>query len=240
MAKAFVKNLSECFPGVPPRHILSRGWSLVTPADTGVDTFKIFSVTEIWNGGAALPDTHPDSDHCYFIISGQGYSIINGKRFEYKKNDVMWIPGNAEHEMYSTGIETLRFAVTLTSMDFNQTEPFVRSVDSMESVVPPKHYDFYCIPVVNPQLGGSNTIEFLISECMPGGRAEADVHADADHVYYFLEGQGYTICDGVKMELKPGDALYIPKGVSHEMYNTGNCVLRMIVTFAPARQVVRK
>ncbi len=104
-AKAFVKHLSEVFPGVPPRHILSRGWSPVTPADTGVDNYKVLSITEIWNGGAALPDMHPNTDHCYFIISGQGDSVIDGKRYEYKQNNVMWIPGNCEHEMYSTGIE---------------------------------------------------------------------------------------------------------------------------------------
>ncbi len=81
-------------------------------------------------------------------------------------------------------------------MDFNQTEPLVRSVFDCKSVVPPKRFDFYAIPVVNPKAGGSDTIEFLISECMPGGRAEADVHQDSDHIYYFLSGKGYTVCDG--------------------------------------------
>ncbi len=41
------------------------------------------------------------------------------------------------------------------------------------------------------------------------------------------------------MVIEPGTALYIPKGVSHEMHNTGSEVLRMIVCFAPARMVIR-
>jgi mannose-6-phosphate isomerase-like protein (cupin superfamily) len=151
----------------------------------------------------------------------------------------MWIPGNSNHEMYPSGIETLRFIVTLTPKDFNQTEPFIRNVKDVAPVVPPKHIDSSAYPLATPKNGGSNTIEFHVTEIRYTGRAEEDVHEDADHVYFFISGYGYTICDGERLDFGPNDALYIPKGVKHEMHVKGEETLRMVVTFGPSRKAMR-
>ena len=239
MAKAYVKNVYDCPFAAPPKHLAAHAWCMANPAMMDSDTFSFFSICEIRFGGAAITDNHKDADHCYFFLSGKGYSIINGKRYEYGPGDLMWIPGNSDHEMYPIGVETLRFVVTLTGKDFNQTEPFVRAMSEISPVVPPKHVDASAYPLVTPKNGGSNTIEFHVTEIRPGGKAEKDVHEDADHVYFFTSGYGYTICDGERLDFGPNDALYIPKGTEHEMYVKGEETLRMVVTFGPARQVMR-
>jgi mannose-6-phosphate isomerase-like protein (cupin superfamily) len=243
MAKAYVKNVYDCTPAAPLRHLNAHAWAMGVPATMGTSgadiTFNFFSICEIRFGGAAILDNHKDADHCYFILSGKGYSFIKGKRYEYKPNDVMWIPGNCDHEMYPIGVETLRFLVTLPPKDFNQTEPFIRNISEVSPVVPPKHVDASAYPIVTPKNGGSNTIEFHVTEIRPGGRADADVHEESDHMYFFISGRGYTICDGEKLEFGPNDALYIPKGVKHEMAVVGEETLRMAVTFAPARMAMR-
>lgn len=239
MAKAYVKNVYDCAPMCPPRHINATAWAMANPAMMDSDSFNFFSICEIRFGGAAIPDTHKDADHCYFFLSGKGYSIIEGVRYEYGPGDLMWIPGNSLHEMYPTGIETLRFIVTLTPKDFNQTKPFIRNVRDVEPVVPPKHFDASAYPLAMPKNGGSNTIEFHVTEIRPTGRAEEDVHEDADHVYFFISGYGYTICDGERLDFGPNDALYIPKGTKHEMHVKGEETLRMVVTFGPSRKMMR-
>ena len=238
--KAYVKNVYSLPFAQPARHINAHAWAMALPAMTGTDSFNFFSICEISYGGCAILDNHKDADHCYFILEGSGYSIIKGVRYEYKKGDVMWIPGNCDHEMYPKGIEGLRFVVTLTGKDFNQTEPFVRAVTSVDTVLPPKHVNCVAWPVVTPKNGGSNTIEFHVTEMFPnGGKAEEDVHEDADHMYYFIDGTGRSIVEGEVLEYGPGDAMFIPAGAKHSMENTGKGVLKMVATFGPSRKAMR-
>lgn len=240
MAKnAYVKNVYQLPFAQPAKHINAHAWCMGNKESMGTESFNFFSICEISYGGAALEDLHVNADHCYFILEGSGYSLINGQRFEYKKGDVMWIPGNCKHEMYPKSIEGLRFVVTLTGEDFNQTEPFVRAVTSVPTAVPPLHNKAIAWPVVTPKNGGSNTIEFHITELFPGGNAEEDVHEDADHMYYFIEGTGYSIIDGERLEYGPGDALFIKRGSKHSMFNSGEGTLRMVASFGPARKSMR-
>lgn len=239
--KPFVRNIFDAYPAAPPAHINAHAWALVTPQLSGSDSIQFFSVCEIRHGGAALKDIHKDADHVYFILSGRGYSIIEGQRYEYKPNDVMWIPGNCQHEMYPIGTETLRFAVTLTpaagaNVPFRATKPFVRNIDEVTPVCPPLHENASSYPMVTPKNGGSDSIEYFVTEIRPGGAALKDVHKDADHVYFFLSGKGYSIIEGERFEFGPFDALFIPKNMEHEMAPIGEQTLRFVVTFTPARK----
>lgn len=237
--KAYVKNVYDCPMAAPARHLNAHAWAMGVPATTGTDSFNFFSICEIRFGGAAILDNHKDADHCYYILEGKGYSLIKGKRYEYTKGDVMWIPGNCDHEMYPIGCETLRFVVTLTGKDFNQTEPFVRKVTSVDTALPPKHNNCVAWPVVTPKNGGSNTIEFHVTEMFPGGSADEDVHEESDHMYYFIDGTGESVVDGETLSYGPGDALFIPAGAKHSMKNTGPGVLKMVATFGPSRKAMR-
>lgn len=240
MNKAFVRNITQAVPAAPPKHLNAHAWALVNPALGGPPNMSFFSICEIRHGGAAITDNHRDADHCYFILSGRGYSIINGKRYEYGPNDLMWIPGNSDHEMYPIGTETLRFVVTLTtgtdSVPFRQTEPFVRNIKDVQPVCPPLHENASSWPLAVPKNGGGDTIEFFITEIRPGGAALKDIHENEAHVYFFLSGRGYSIIEGERFDFGPEDALYIPKNSQHEMYVVGEETLRFVVTFSPARK----
>ena len=241
MSKPFVRNIFDAFPMAPASHVNAHAWPLVTPALSGSNSFTFFSVCEIRHGGAALKDVHKDADHVYFILSGRGYSIIEGERFEYGPNDALWIPGNCVHEMYPIGTETLRFAVSLTpgpgsDTPFRATKPFVRNVRDVEPVLPPKHENTSSYPLVTPKTGGSDSIEYFITEIRPGGAALKDVHVNEDHVYFFLSGKGVSTINGENFEFGAFDALFIPKNTEHEMAPVGEETLRFVVTFGPARK----
>lgn len=241
MTKPFVKNVYDSTPFVPANHVNSHAWPLVTPAMGAHNSLQFFSVTEIRFGGAALKDNHKDADHCYFFLAGKGYSLIEGKRYDYGPNDLLWIPANQDHEMYPIGVETLRFAVTLSPAygagypKCRPTEAFVRNVRDVDSVVPPLHENCASYPLVTPKIGGSDSIEFFVTEIRPGGAALKDIHKEEDHVYFFLSGKGYSVIEGERYEFKENEALYIPRNSNHEMYPLGDETLRFIVTFSPAR-----
>jgi mannose-6-phosphate isomerase-like protein (cupin superfamily) len=239
MAKAYTKHYYDLVPGVPLRHIVANAWAFGTPAITGTPNYSFFSICEIRIGGGALQDNHKDADHCYFILSGKGWSFINGKRYEYRAGDVMWIPGNADHEMYPLGMQTLKFTVTLTAKDFNQTEPFIRNYLDAETFSDPDNEGVTYTAMATPKIGGSNTIDFHLVEIMPGKKIAATKVAEAEQYSYIINGKGYAVVDGEKLALTPEDGLYVPEGATYEIVNDGPTVLRFQQTFGPARLSVR-
>ncbi|MCL1993835.1 MAG: cupin domain-containing protein [Spirochaetes bacterium] len=239
MGKAFVKNFYDLLPAAPARHLNAHAWAFALPATTGTDSYNFFSICEIKFGGAAIPDVHKDADHCYFFLSGKGYSIIEGKRYEYKVGDLMWIPGNKEHEMYPIGVQTLKFLVTLSGKDFKQTEPFVRNVFDVECFADPVNSGVTCFPMATPKSGTSTTIDFQLVEILPGSKIAETSVADADQNTYIMSGKGHAIVDGEALPLGPEDSVFIPRGSKYSFVNSSNMTLRLAQTFGPARASLR-
>jgi len=96
-------------------------------------------------------------------------------------------------------------------------------------------------PIVAPLHEESNTwtiainenIAMYVTEIRPGGCALKDIHADADHVFYYTSGFGYQIIDGERFDFGPGDCIYVPMGSTHECHVVGRETVRMVVTFSP-------
>ena len=238
MAKAYVKNYYDLAPAQPAKHINAHAFAFGLPATMDSDTYNFFSICEIRFGGAAILDNHKDADHCYFILSGKGYSIIKGKRYDYKVGDVMWIPGNSDHEMYPIGVQTLKFLVTLTPKEFSQTEPFIRNINEVAATAVAGAKNATAFPISNPKNGGSNTIEFQVVDILPDGVVEGQV-AESDQMSYVIAGKGYVIADGEKLPLIAEDGFYIPKGAKYEIHAADGQILRIAQSFGPARMASR-
>ncbi|MCL2111964.1 MAG: cupin domain-containing protein [Clostridiales bacterium] len=239
--KAYVKNYYELDRLNPPRHIGAWSWAFATPMITGTPNYSFFSIAQIVDGGYAVMDNHKDADHCYFILSGTGWSVIEGKRYTYAPGDVMWIPGNMNHEMAPASSRTLKFTVTLTAKDFNQTEPFIRSLKDAEPIKCKDNDGVTFWPMATPTLSpaSSNTIDFSVVEIMPGKKLGSFKFPEAEQLTYIISGYGYAVVDGEKLPLKPEDGLYVPEGAECEIVNDGSAVLKFQQTFGPARNMVR-
>jgi mannose-6-phosphate isomerase-like protein (cupin superfamily) len=240
MPKAFVKNYYTLTPAAPLRHLVAHAWAFGVPATMESDTYGFFSICEIRFGGAAIADTHKDADHCYFILSGKGYSFIKGKRYEYKVGDVMWIPGNSEHEMYPIGVQTLKFLVTLTPKEFKQTEPFIRNITEVAPIKDAAYKNASIFPISVPKNnGGSNSIEFQVVQIAPDGSITGESVAESDQMTYVISGNGYAIVDGEKLALTAEDGLYVPKGAKWEIHPDGKQALHLAQSWGPARKISR-
>jgi len=106
--KPYKVSSSQITPGVAPLHEESNSWTLAMNNDIE------FFITEIRPGGAALKDNHPDADHVFYYLSGYGYQIVDGERFDFGPNDTIFVPRGCDHEMYVTGQETVRMVVTFS------------------------------------------------------------------------------------------------------------------------------
>jgi mannose-6-phosphate isomerase-like protein (cupin superfamily) len=50
-----------------------------------------------------------------------------------------------------------------------------------------------------------------------GGETERHYHKLSEEIYYLLAGTGLLEMDGVERQVKPGDAVLIPAGASHQI-----------------------
>ena len=67
-----------------------------------------------------------------------------------------------------------------------------------------------------------------------GGSTQEHYHPRAEEVYYITHGTGKMRIEGETREVRVGDAIAIPPGQKHKIWNTGREVLRLLCCCAPA------
>lgn len=68
----------------------------------------------------------------------------------------------------------------------------------------------------------------------PGESTQEHYHRVTEEIYYITHGQGRMRIEGEMREVKVGDAIAIPPGKKHKIWNTGTETLRLLCCCAPA------
>jgi len=67
-----------------------------------------------------------------------------------------------------------------------------------------------------------------------GGSTQEHYHPKAEEIYYITYGVGRMRIEEEACDVKVGDAIAIPPGKRHKLWNTGTEVLRLLCCCAPA------
>ena len=67
-----------------------------------------------------------------------------------------------------------------------------------------------------------------------GASTQEHYHPVAEDIYYITHGTGRMRIESELRDVKPGDAIAIPPGLKHKLWNTGSEVLRLLCCCAPA------
>ncbi len=67
-----------------------------------------------------------------------------------------------------------------------------------------------------------------------GGATQEHFHLQTEEIYYITHGRGRIRIEGEEREVAPGDAIAIPPGRRHKLWNTGTEPLRLLCCCAPA------
>lgn len=68
----------------------------------------------------------------------------------------------------------------------------------------------------------------------PGQATEEHYHARTEEIYYITQGTGRLRVGEETREVRAGDAIAIPPGLRHKLWNTGTESLRLLCCCAPA------
>lgn len=66
-----------------------------------------------------------------------------------------------------------------------------------------------------------------------GGSTQEHYHRNTEEIYYITHGLGRMRIDGESREVRPGDAIAIPPGRRHKLWNIGTEPLRLLCCCAP-------
>jgi mannose-6-phosphate isomerase-like protein (cupin superfamily) len=67
-----------------------------------------------------------------------------------------------------------------------------------------------------------------------GASTQEHYHVRTEEIYFITQGAGRIRIDGETREVKSGDAVAIPPGCKHKLWNTGAGPLRLLCCCAPA------
>ena len=67
-----------------------------------------------------------------------------------------------------------------------------------------------------------------------GASTQEHYHPKSEEIYYILSGRGQMKLDGKLQEVGPLDAIAIPPGARHKIWNTGDVPLVLLCCCAPA------
>jgi mannose-6-phosphate isomerase-like protein (cupin superfamily) len=69
---------------------------------------------------------------------------------------------------------------------------------------------------------------------LPAGASTLEhCHPKSEEIYFITEGTGRIRIDGEERDVRPGDAIAIPPGSRHKLWNTGAGPLRLLCCCAP-------
>ncbi len=67
-----------------------------------------------------------------------------------------------------------------------------------------------------------------------GGSTQEHYHPQAEEIYYITHGAGRIRVEGEVREVRAGDAIAIPPGRKHKLWNTGHETLHLLCCCVPA------
>jgi mannose-6-phosphate isomerase-like protein (cupin superfamily) len=68
----------------------------------------------------------------------------------------------------------------------------------------------------------------------PGASTQEHYHIQTEEIYYITHGAGRMRIGSESRDVKVGDAVAIPPGQRHKLWNTGTEVLRLLCCCAPS------
>lgn len=66
-----------------------------------------------------------------------------------------------------------------------------------------------------------------------GASTQEHYHAKTEEIYFITHGRGRIRIEGEEREVEAGDAVAIPPGQKHKLWNTGTETLRLLCCCAP-------
>jgi len=88
--------------------------------------------------------------------------------------------------------------------------------------------------LVHPDFSGAAGQSIAEAVVVAGGETDAHIHRRSEEIYVFTSGAGRMALGEAEFEVAEGDAVVIPPGTVHKLWNPGSEELVLLCVCAPA------
>lgn len=200
---------------------------VVTRENSGLEMLT-YAQVKLAANAAGVPRAWPDAESLYIVTAGGVEAVVAGHAFVLATYDALYVPVGASHSFRSdrgatlahfTAPATGRFAPYAThysDIARSGNDPRVRKLKGKDIVVLCGEQDDA------EKLTGGLTFFEAVTRSFPPHK-----HEDQEEIYLFLEGHGamevYADEESKSFvrDVKPGDAVTIPKHTYHPVFSFG-------------------
>lgn len=76
-------------------------------------------------------------------------------------------------------------------------------------------------------------LQLVLMALKPGEEIGEEVHVDHDQFFRIESGSGEVLIDGRRTPIKDDDAIIVPAGARHNVFNTGDAPLTLYTLYGP-------
>jgi mannose-6-phosphate isomerase-like protein (cupin superfamily) len=201
----------------------------------------LLQTISIYSHGVAPARRNPTAEEVLYVVRGQGSCYIDGHTYELDPGTAVYIPPGSVYqirgsvdELEIVGVccpEETRTEVGIEQLvsDTSDTKPFRTVLEAAQKAVATGDRTFKLL--VNRDLGAKRVTQFI--GVIPQGRAPMHHHTYEEAIY-IIEGHGVVWSEDGSAEFGPGSSIYLPRGVSHSLENTGTGNIRLLGVFHPS------
>jgi mannose-6-phosphate isomerase-like protein (cupin superfamily) len=212
------------------------------PISKAIGARDIAQTISVYSGGIALARRNPVGEEVLYVVRGEGSCHIDGHRYALAPGTAVFVPpgsvyyidnsGNADLEVISVCCpedEQTESGIELPAWKPNDTAPFLTVRESDREPIAAGSRTFKLL--VNQDVGASRVTQFI--GVIPPGRAPMHHHTYEEAIY-IIEGEGRVWTDDGNAEFKAGSSIYLPRGVTHSLENTGPADITLLGVFHPS------
>jgi mannose-6-phosphate isomerase-like protein (cupin superfamily) len=216
------------------------------PVSKAMGARDIAQYVSSYGEGLSPSRRNPAAEEALYVVSGSGLCYIDGYSYSLEPGTAVYIPPGSAYQFENLdergrGVEDLEIISVRCPEDDAEvgiatviraqqdTKPFrtVREAGQQAINAGDRTFKF----LVNQDLGAVRITQFI--GVIPTGRAPMHHHTYEEAIYV-IEGGGRVWTKDGDAEFKAGSSIYLPRGVSHCLENTGSTNIRLLGVFHPS------
>src|SRR5215211_2659719 len=202
----------------------------------------IAQTISIYAEGPALARRNPEGEEVLYVVRGEGACYVDGYRYTVEPGTGIYIPPGSVYQIENTEAAELEIVSVCCPEDDKVevgAETFTREPLDTKPLRTVRESDQKSIPtgdrtfklLINQETGASRVTQFI--GVIPPGRA-AMHHHTYEEAIYILEGEGRLRTEEGSVDFNAGASIYLPRGVSHCLENSGSANIRLLGVFHPS------
>lgn len=209
-----------------------------TPISKTMGARDIAQTVSVYGEGLSPARRNPTAEEVLYVASGEGACLIDGHRYRLAPGTAVYVPPasicqiDSRGELVIIGVrcpEDESEAVAAVAALPLDTKPLRTMREADQKSIPTGDRTFKLL--INQEAGASRVTQFI--GVIPPGRAPMHHHT-YEEAMYIVEGEGRVWTDSGDAVFHQGSSIYLPRGVSHSLENTGTVDIRLLGVFHPS------